>query len=74
MEPDEWSLSQDDIQFLNTLKANTPKNVLGHIEMPRPFKVQPILPDDRKLAIIWLKQLKRKMERNPKFKKIYINS
>ena len=40
--------------------------------MPLSFKVRPTLPDNRKLAIIRLKQLKRKMDRNPKFNEDYI--
>ena len=70
--PGERGVSQDDIQFLNILKANTHKNESGHIEMPLPFKVRPTLPHNRKLAIIWLKQLKKKTDTNPKFKEDYI--
>ena len=70
--PGERSVSQDNIQFLNILKANTHKNESGHIEMPLPFKVRPTLPDNRKLAIIQLKQLKRKMDGNLKLKEDYI--
>ena len=52
MGPGERSVSQDNIPFLNILKANTHKNESGYIEMPLPFKVRPTLSDNKKLAII----------------------
>ena len=44
------------------------QNELGHLEMPLPFKVHPDLPDNKKLALARLKHLKRKLDRDSKFK------
>lgn len=70
--PGEKTISQDDIQFLQVLKRNIRDNECGHLEMPLPFKARPNLPDNKKLALVRLKHLKGKMERNPKFKKDYV--
>ncbi|KAL6473875.1 hypothetical protein MHYP_G00174360 [Metynnis hypsauchen] len=40
--------------------------------MPLPFKVRPHLPDNKKLALARLKHLKRKLDRDPKFKNDYV--
>lgn len=40
--------------------------------MPLPFKVRPYLPDNKKLALVRLKHLKRKLDRDPKFKDDYV--
>lgn len=47
------------------------KNRAGHLEMPHPFKVRPHLPVNKHLALVRLKQLKRKFEKNPTFKDDY---
>ncbi|KAI3359202.1 hypothetical protein L3Q82_002719 [Scortum barcoo] len=39
----------------------------GHLEMPLPFKTRPQLPENKRLALLRLNQLKRKFEKNPKF-------
>ncbi|KAA8587339.1 hypothetical protein FQN60_016201 [Etheostoma spectabile] len=40
--------------------------------MPLPFKTRPQLSENKRLALVRLKQLKRKFERNPRFKDDYI--
>lgn len=55
----EKSISQEDIQFLQVLKERIHQNECGHLEMPLPFKARPHLPDNKKLALIHLKHLKR---------------
>ncbi|KAA8578575.1 hypothetical protein FQN60_010595 [Etheostoma spectabile] len=40
--------------------------------MPLPFKTRPQLSEKKRLALVRLKQLKRKFERNPRFKDDYI--
>ena len=71
-QPGERSISQEDIQFLKILKEGIHQNDCGHLETPLPFKARPYLPDNKKLALIRLKHLKRKLDRNPKFKQDYV--
>ncbi|KAI4883641.1 hypothetical protein NFI96_030569, partial [Prochilodus magdalenae] len=66
------SISQEDICFLQILKEGIQQNEHGHLEMPLPFKARPHLPDNKKLALARLKQLKRKLDRDPKFKNDYV--
>ncbi|KAL6480076.1 hypothetical protein MHYP_G00111090 [Metynnis hypsauchen] len=66
------SISQEDICFLQILKEGIWQNEHGHLEMPLPFKVRPHLPDNKKLALARLKHLKRKLDRDPKFKNDYV--
>lgn len=69
----EGSISQEDIQFLQILEGRIQQNERNHLEMPLPFKARPCLPDNKKLALARLKHLKRKFERDPKFKRDYVN-
>lgn len=71
--PGEKSISQEDIQFLQILKGKIHENECGHLEMPLPFKVRPHLPDNKRLALTRLKPLKRKFDRDPKFKNDYMS-
>lgn len=41
-------------------------------EMPLPFKTRPQLPENKQLALVRLKHLKGKFERDPKFKDDYV--
>lgn len=68
----EKSISQDDIQFMQLLNERIHQNTDGHLEMPLPFKTRPHLPENKHLALVRLKYLKRKLEKNPKFKDDYI--
>ncbi|XP_056236444.1 uncharacterized protein LOC130172051 [Seriola aureovittata] len=68
----EKSISQDDIQFMHLLNEQIQQNADGHLEMPLPFKTRPQLPENKGLALVRLNQLKRKFEKNLKFKEDYI--
>ncbi|XP_051939800.1 uncharacterized protein LOC127612976 [Hippocampus zosterae] len=68
----EKSISQDDILFLQILKGGFQLNEHGHLEMPLPFKARPHLPNNKVLALARLKQLKRKLDRDHKFKGDYL--
>ncbi|KAJ8333778.1 hypothetical protein SKAU_G00410970 [Synaphobranchus kaupii] len=70
--PVEKSISQDDIQFLQTLNGRIHQNIDSHLELPLPFKARPQLPDNKQLALVRLRHLKRKLEKNPKFKDDYV--
>lgn len=70
--PGEKSISQVDIQFLQVLKGRIQQNERDHLEMPLPFKARPHLPDNKKLALVRLKHLKGKLDRDPNFKNNYV--
>lgn len=70
--PGDRSISQEDICFLQILKDRIQQNKDGHLEMPLPFKARPHLPDNKGLALVRLKHLKRKLDRDPKFKIDYV--
>lgn len=65
-------VSQDDITFLNILDEGIRKNIHGHYEMPLPFKTRPSLPDNKGSAMTRLLHLKRKLQRDERFKKLYV--
>ena len=66
------TVSQDDITFLNKVEEGIRKNIHGHYEMPLPFKTRPSLPDNKDSAVIRLNHLKRKLQRDEKYKEQYI--
>ena len=68
----EKTISQDDIQFMQILNQTIQQNSDGHLEMPLPFKARPHLPENKYHALVRLKHLKGKFERNPKFKEDYV--
>ncbi|XP_023806193.1 uncharacterized protein LOC105356638 [Oryzias latipes] len=70
--PSEENISQEDFQFLQFLNENIHYNSEDHLEMPLPFKERPQLPNNKQLAKLRLKQLKGKMQRNPKYKEDYV--
>ncbi|KAK9513134.1 hypothetical protein VZT92_026696 [Zoarces viviparus] len=70
--PGAKSISQEDIQFLHVLKGRIQQNECGHFEMPLPFRERPHLPDNKKLALVRLKHLKKKLDRDPKFRNDYL--
>lgn len=70
--PREKNISQEDIQFLQLLNGKIQHNKEGHLEMPLPFRERPQLPNNKQLATVRLKHLKRKMESNPKLKEDYV--
>ncbi|XP_065097354.2 uncharacterized protein [Paramisgurnus dabryanus] len=65
-------VSQDDITFLNILDEGIKKNVYGHYEMPLPFKTRPSLPDNKGSAMTRLLHLKRKLQRDERYKERYV--
>lgn len=69
---DSKTVSQDDIIFLNKLDVGIQKNTHGHYEMPLPFKYRPSLPDNKTSAMIRLNHLKRKLQRDERFKEQYV--
>ncbi|KAL7877209.1 hypothetical protein SRHO_G00038520 [Serrasalmus rhombeus] len=70
--PTEGTISQEDIQFLQILNEGIYHNDDGHLEMPLPFRKRPQLPNNKHLATVRLKHLKRKMDKNPKYKEDYV--
>ncbi|XP_059922876.1 uncharacterized protein LOC132468987 [Gadus macrocephalus] len=68
----ERSISQDDIHFMQLLNRTVHQNADGHLEMPLPFKTRPQLPENKRLALVRLKHLKRKLDKNSKFKEDYV--
>ncbi len=70
--PRERSISQDDIQFTQLMNEKIHQNSEGHLEMPLPFKTRPQLPENKQLALVRLKRLKGKFEKDPKYKEDYV--
>ncbi|KAI2646032.1 Retrotransposon-derived protein PEG10 [Labeo rohita] len=68
----DMAISQDDIQFLQQLDEKTHHNKEVHVEMPLPFRDCSQLPNNKQLAIVRLKHLKRKFEKNPQYREDYI--
>ncbi|XP_028314916.1 uncharacterized protein LOC114470784 [Gouania willdenowi] len=66
------TVSQEDLIFLDKLKEGIRKNEQGHYEMPLPFKQRPQLPDNKRLAEIRLEHLKRKINKDERYKKDYV--
>lgn len=56
---------------MQLLNERINQNADGHLEMPLPFKTRPQLPENKWLALVRLKQLKGKFEKNPRFKDDY---
>ncbi|XP_064632518.1 uncharacterized protein LOC135490878 [Lineus longissimus] len=58
-------LSQDDRQFMNILREGVVMGKDGHYEMPLPFKgMEPILPDNKPMALKRLNHLKSRFKRD----------
>ncbi|KAI3351066.1 hypothetical protein L3Q82_005633 [Scortum barcoo] len=73
---DTKTVSQDDITFLDKLKKGIRKNIHEHYEMPLPlpFKDRPSLPDNKSSVVIRLNHLKRKLQRDERYKRQYVES
>ncbi|XP_030208539.1 uncharacterized protein LOC115556311 [Gadus morhua] len=69
---DSKTVSQDDITFLNKLNEGIQKNKHGHYQMPLPFKKRPSMPDNKNSVMIRLNHLKRKLQRDEKYKEQYV--
>lgn len=56
-------VSQDDVQFIQFLSDNIRQKEDGHYEVPFPFKCTdpPVFPNNKKLANIRLRHIKRKL-------------
>lgn len=65
-------ISRQDMQFLHALSEKIKHNEERHLEMPLPFRARPQLQNNRQIAMVWLKHLKRKMEKYPKYKEDYL--
>ena len=65
-------LSQEDRKFLKILKEGIHLTDDGHYEMPLPLRDKVELPCNRKYAETRLNQLKRRLDRDPKYKKDYV--
>ena len=64
--------SQEDLEFVKQLEASIKQCDDGHMEMPLPFRARPELPNNRKLAMIRLRHLKRKLDRDERYKEHYM--
>ena len=65
------TVKQDDITFLNKLDEGIHKNKHGHYQMPLPFKNRPSMPDNKNF-MIRPNHLKRKLQRDEKYKEQYV--
>lgn len=65
------TFSQEDLMFLNKLEEGIRKNADGHLEMPLPFKKRPSLPDNKRLTEIRLNHLRRKFNKDEKYRRDY---
>lgn len=68
----EKTISQEDIQFLQQLDERVQQDREGRVEMPLFFREHPQLPNNKQLATIRLKHLKRKLEQSPKYREDYV--
>ena len=69
---DDKKTSQEDLQFLTIMEGGIKKAENGHYEMPLPFKKRPQLPDNRSMALTRLEYLKRKFQKDSKYKEDYV--
>ncbi|XP_073234570.1 uncharacterized protein [Porites lutea] len=67
------TMSQEDLKFMNITVGGIHKADNGHYEIPLPLRDENVrLPCNRKLAEARLKQLKRRLENDPKYKQDYV--
>ena len=67
------TMSQEDLKFMNITVGGIHKADNGHYEIPLPLRDESVrLPCNRKLAEARLKQLKRRLENDPKYKQDYV--
>ena len=69
---DEVKVSQNDILFLSIMEREIEKNDQGYYQMPLPFKCRPCLPDNRRTAMVRLKCLQRKLQKDTIYKEHYL--
>ena len=65
-------VSQEDVQFLQIMEQNIIVNEKGHLQMPLPFRTRPELPNNKKLAMIRLRHLQRKLDKDERYKEHYV--
>lgn len=63
----EKMVSQEDIKFLEILEAGISQAEDGHLMMPLPFKEVPKLPDNKTTAVVRLRHLKKKLQRDSQY-------
>lgn len=67
------AMSQEDLKFMNITTSGIHKADNGHYEVPLPLRDENVrLPCNRKLAEVRLKQLKRRLEIDRKYKEDYV--
>lgn len=69
---DKPKMSQDDVKFVETLKANICQTNEGFYSMPLPFKERPTMPDNKDMALRRLHLLRNKLVNNEKFRQDYV--
>ncbi|XP_073667523.1 uncharacterized protein [Paramisgurnus dabryanus] len=67
-------ISQEDLRFLSKMKTSIRHKEDGHYEMPLPFKEdRPNLPNNKGCAIHRLKCLEKRLKRNEKYYRDYVD-
>ena len=68
-------LSYDDFKFLDIMEKNICVNDDGHFEMPLPFKTttDPIMPNNKEIALKRLNGLKIRMKSHEQYKQEYVD-
>ena len=67
------TMSQEDLKFMNITVGGIHKADNGHYEIPLPLRDENVrLPCNRKLAEARLKQFKRRLQNDPKYKQDYV--
>ncbi|XP_071803595.1 uncharacterized protein [Asterias amurensis] len=66
-------VSQEDLQFLHILESSITQLKDGHLQMPLPFRSRPCLPINKAQPSLRLSHLKRKFERDKKYKDDYVS-
>ena len=66
------AFSGDDVKFLKIMQEGICRKANGYYEMPLPLRDEPVLPDNRNLALQRLGKLGHRMDRDPDFRKDYV--
>ena len=67
-------VSQEDLKFLSKMRENITQKDNGHYEMPLPFKEErPNLPNNKICAVHRLSGLERRLKKDQKYYKDYVN-
>ena len=69
---EETKLSQEDMRFLDILRSESKHDYEGYMQMPLPFKTEnPVLPDNKNVALKRLWCLKKRLQRDEEYFKDY---